>query len=86
MLPEGSLLAGWFAGEEGTSGVLIATSMLRRDTWQWEAPRVAAHIRRRSLQNPVLYNDNGTVMLLHTSQPPWRGQVQLASVNDFSQP
>lgn len=46
LLPEGSLLAAWFAGEEGTSGVLIATSFLRRDSWQWDPPRVAAHTRR----------------------------------------
>jgi hypothetical protein len=41
-LPSGDLLCAWFAGAEGTAGVLVAVSTLRRDQWTWAEPRVAA--------------------------------------------
>ena len=42
-LPSGDLLCTWFAGMEGTNGVLVAVSTLRRDQWTWAEPRVAAY-------------------------------------------
>ncbi|MFI7633128.1 exo-alpha-sialidase [Nonomuraea sp. NPDC049400] len=67
---DGGLLCTWFSGpEEGHPGTNVVLSRLAGD--RWERPRVVAADPGRSEQNPVLFEADGLVWLLHTSSEPY---------------
>ncbi|WP_327581572.1 exo-alpha-sialidase [Nonomuraea sp. NBC_00507] len=66
----GDLLCTWFSGpEEGHPGTDVLLSGLEGDTWS--EPQVIAADPARSEQNPVLFEADGTIWLLHTSSEPY---------------
>ena len=75
LTPGGDVLLAWFSGgEEGGNKVGIVVSRLPAGRRAWTAPVVASMEAGRSAQNPVLFLDGGTVVLLHASQAANRGQ------------
>eukprot|EP00898_Chlorokybus_atmophyticus_P004410 jgi/Chlat1/4970/Chrsp32S04927 len=82
---QGTLLACWFSGVEGSDDVSIVVSRLEPGMehvdQKWSAPVSASHAPGRSAQNPVMWLDEmegesgrRRVHLLHTSQLAWQGQ------------
>ncbi|MFI7124975.1 exo-alpha-sialidase [Nonomuraea sp. NPDC050153] len=66
----GDLLCAWFSGpEEGHPGTDVVLSRLTGG--RWEPPQVVAADPGRSEQNPVLFEADGLVWLLHTSSEPY---------------
>jgi len=77
-LRNGDLLCFWFSGTwEGESDVGIVVSRLAKGSQQWSAPQVVDHRPGESYQNPVPFEaPDGTVWLIHTTQPAGRGQAK----------
>lgn len=76
-LRNGDLLCFWFAGSwEGKSGVAIVVSRLRSGTKEWSKPLVIDRQDGASFQNPVPFQaPDGTIWLLHSTQPADEGQA-----------
>ena len=77
-LRNGDLLCFWFSGTwEGQSGVGIVMSRLAAGSSQWTTPQMIDNHPRESYQNPVGFQEpNGTIWLLHTTQPAGKGESQ----------
>lgn len=75
-LHNGDLICFWFSGSwEGHSGVAIVMSRLPRGTSRWSTPVVVDRRAGESYQNPVGFQaPDGTVWLLHTTQPADQGE------------
>ena len=75
-LKNGDLLCFWFSGVwEGKSGVAIVVSRLRSKSDQWSKPIVIDRQSGASFQNPVPFEaPDGTIWLIHTTQPANEGQ------------
>lgn len=60
----------WMAGgQEGTSGMSVYMSVLRRGRGRWSKPRLVSQDASRSEQNPLLFVDAaGRLELIHTAQ------------------
>lgn len=60
----------WMAGgQEGTAGMSIFLSELRRGRRHWSRPRLISRDEQRSEQNPILYvSEDGRLQLIHTAQ------------------
>jgi predicted neuraminidase len=76
-LKNGDLLCFWFSGiGEGRSGVAIVVSRLNSGSRQWSKPIVIDRQAGASYQNPVPFEaPDGTVWLIHTTQPADQGQM-----------
>ncbi len=70
----------WMAGgQEGTAGMNIYISELRRGRTRWTRPRLISRDEGRSEQNPLLFiATDGRIQLIHTAQ-----QVRDANDNDW---
>lgn len=56
-------------GQEGTAGMSIFLSELRRGRRHWSRPRLISRDEQRSEQNPILYvSEDGRLQLIHTAQ------------------
>ncbi|HEX4022080.1 MAG TPA: sialidase family protein [Acidobacteriaceae bacterium] len=77
VLKNGDVLCFWFTGKaEGDSGVGIAISRLSRGSRQWTQPVLIDRKLGESYQNPVPFQaPDGTLWLLHTTQPAGQGQA-----------
>jgi predicted neuraminidase len=77
-LRDGDLLCFWFSGTwEGESGVGIVMSRLRAGSPQWTTPVLLDRLPGESYQNPVGFQaPDGTIWLLHTTQPAGKGEAQ----------
>jgi predicted neuraminidase len=75
-LKNGDLLCFWFAGSwEGKSGVAIVVSRLLSGSTEWSKPVVIDRRDGASFQNPVPFEaPDGTIWLIHTTQPAGEGQ------------
>lgn len=69
-LPNGDLLACWFAGsDEGNADISIAVSRLKNGESQWEDEKIVSDDPTRSEQNPSLFlAPDGDVWLMYTAQ------------------
>ena len=69
-LPNGDLLACWFAGsDEGNADISIAVSRLKNGESQWEDEKIVSDDPTRSEQNPSLFlTPDGDVWLMYTAQ------------------
>jgi predicted neuraminidase len=69
-LPDGALLAAWFAGsDEGNNDIDILVSRFEPDLGAWGAGVAVTNDPLRSDQNPSLFlHPDGDVWLVHTSQ------------------
>jgi predicted neuraminidase len=76
VLKNGDLLCFWFTGTwEGQSGVGIAVSRLARGSRRWTRPSLIDSKQGESYQNPVPFQTpDGTLWLLHTTQPAGQGE------------
>ena len=77
VLQNGDVLCFWFTGDwEGESGVGIAVSRLSRGSRQWTRPLLIDSKQGESYQNPVPFQaPDGTLWLLHTTQPAGQGEA-----------
>lgn len=77
VLRNGDVLCFWFTGTaEGESGVGIVASRLPRGSSQWSKPLLIDSKQGESFQNPVPFQaPDGTLWLLHTTQPAGQGQA-----------
>ena len=69
-LPDGDLLACWFAGsDEGNADISIAVSRLRAGESRWSAGEIVSDDPSRSEQNPSLFlAPDGEIWLMYTAQ------------------
>lgn len=69
-LPDGDLLACWFAGsDEGNADISIAVSRLRAGESRWSAGEIVSDDPSRSEQNPSLFlAPGGEIWLMYTAQ------------------
>ena len=69
-LPNGDLLACWFAGsDEGNADISIAVSRLKAGESQWGQDEIVSDDPTRSEQNPSLFlHPNGEIWLMYTAQ------------------
>ena len=69
-LPDGDLLACWFAGsDEGNADISIAVSRLRAEESRWSAGEIVSDDPSRSEQNPSLFlAPDGEIWLMYTAQ------------------
>jgi len=76
-LRNGDLMCVWFSGtREGDSDVAIMLARLSKGSAQWSKPQVVDHHPGESYQNPVLFEaPDGTLRILHTTQPAGEGQA-----------
>lgn len=72
-LPNGDLLACWFAGSsEGNADISIALSRLKAGESTWSVGKIVSDDPTRSEQNPSLFlHPNGEIWLLYTAQTAW---------------
>jgi len=77
-LQNGDLLCFWFSGHwEGESGTAIVMSRLAAGSPRWSTPVVVDRHEGESYQNPVGFQSpDGTIWLLHTTQPAGKGESQ----------
>lgn len=77
VLRNGDVLCFWFTGTaEGESGVGIVVSRLSPGSGQWSKPALIDSKQGESYQNPVPFQaPDGTLWLLHTTQPAGQGQA-----------
>jgi len=76
-LPDGSLVAAWFAGDhEEASGLAIVVSRLTNGSDAWTNSTVVATRKKFANQNPLLFFDSatGTLHLWHTQAPADSGE------------
>lgn len=68
-LPDGDLLACWFAGsDEGNADISIAVSRLRAGESRWSAGEIVSDDPSRSEQNPSLFlAPDGEIWLMYTA-------------------
>lgn len=69
-LPDGDLLACWFAGsDEGNADISIAVSRLKAGESRWSVGEIVSDDPSRSEQNPSLFAaPNGEIWLMYTAQ------------------
>ena len=67
-LPDGDLLACWFAGsDEGNADISIAVSRLKAGESRWSVGEIVSDDPSRSEQNPSLFAaPNGEIWLMYT--------------------
>lgn len=72
-LPNGDLLACWFAGSmEGNADISIALARLNAGESTWTAGKIISDDPTRSEQNPSLFlHPNGEIWLMYTAQAAW---------------
>ena len=80
-LPDGSLVAAWFAGDhEEAPNCAIAVSRLSKNSTQWTKSQILATTRnpKTASQNPLLFFDHttGTLHLWHTKAPHDSGESE----------
>lgn len=69
-LPDGDLLACWFAGsDEGNADISIAVSRLKAGESRWSVGEIVSDDPSRSEQNPSLFlTPGGEIWLMYTAQ------------------
>ncbi len=69
-LNQNRLACAWMAGsQEGTSGMSIYLSELRKGKGRWTKPKMISQDSKRSEQNPLLFvNSEKQLLLIHTAQ------------------
>lgn len=81
VLPDGTLAAAWFSGEEEeASGCAIVFATLPSGGQQWSKAATLSKRDKFSNQNPVLFYDNNTdvLHLFHSQAPAMSGEGQSA--------
>ena len=78
VLPDGDVVAAWFAGTaEGDDDVNIWSSILHAGCWS--EPRIVAEAEGEPLWNPVLFREDDTLFLTYRAArtiPQWRSYLK----------